>query len=66
METYSLLREFADSWALLFLFLVFVGVFAWVWRPGSRRLHDEAASLIFQHEMKPADADPVSGRVKEA
>ena len=30
VETYSLLREFADSWALLALFGVFVGVGLWV------------------------------------
>ena len=28
MQTYSLLREFADSWVLLFLTLVFLGVVA--------------------------------------
>ena len=66
METYSLLRQFADSWALLFLFLVFVATIAWVWRPGSHRLHDDAAASIFRHDLKPADADQVSGRVKEA
>ena len=52
-DTYSLLREFADSWALLALFAFFVGAFAWVWRPGSRALHDDAASSIFRDEAKP-------------
>ena len=49
-DTYSLMREFADSWALLALFLFFVGAFFWVWRPGSRKLHDAAAQSIFREE----------------
>lgn len=47
-DTYSLLREFADSWALLVLFSFFVGAFVWVWRPGSRPIHDDAAQSIFR------------------
>jgi hypothetical protein len=35
METYSFLREFADSWMLLFLFLFFIGVVVWVFLPGT-------------------------------
>ncbi|NBE06913.1 cbb3-type cytochrome c oxidase subunit 3 [Paragemmobacter ruber] len=56
METYSFLREFADSWALVALTLIFLGVVVWAFRPGSRPLHDAAAASIFRHEMKPADA----------
>jgi cytochrome c oxidase cbb3-type subunit 4 len=54
MQMYSLLREFADSWALLTLFTIFVGIGFWAWRPGSRAVHDAAARSIFDHEMKPA------------
>ena len=54
MELYSLLREFADSWALLMLFAVFQGVILWVLRPGSRKLHDDAANSIFRNDKKPA------------
>ena len=57
METYSFLREFADSWALVALTLVFVGAVVWAWRPGSSRLHDEAATSIFRNDVK-----PVAGR----
>lgn len=55
-DVYSLLREFADSWALLVLFLFFVGAFAWVWRPGSRALHDDAARSIFDDPASPEPA----------
>jgi cytochrome c oxidase cbb3-type subunit 4 len=54
METYSLLREFADSWMLLVLFLFFVGVWFWVVRPGSSALHKEAATMIFRNDDRPA------------
>ena len=57
METYSLLREFADSWMLLFLFLFFIGIVFWAFRPGSRDAHRDSADIPFRHEKKPA-ADP--------
>jgi cytochrome c oxidase cbb3-type subunit 4 len=54
METYSLLREFADSWMLLALTVVFVLVIFWAWRPGSRAMHDDAANSIFRHDATTA------------
>ena len=54
MQTYSLLREFADSWMLLALTLVFLGVGVWAFRPGSRKTHDDAAASIFRNETRPA------------
>ncbi len=58
MDIYSLLREFADSWALLFLFLMFLGVVLWAWRPGSRIVHDDVANVVFRNDLKPADPAP--------
>lgn len=58
METYSFLRTLADSWALLALTLVFVGMVVFVFRPGGRRIHRDAAESIFRHETRPADPDP--------
>ena len=67
METYSFLREFADSWALLALVLIFVGVVVFVFRPGSRKLHDDAANSIFRNDRHPATGDrPGSHKSKEA
>lgn len=54
METYTFLRQLADSWVLLLLTLFFVGVWAWAWRPGSRQTHRDAAESIFRNESKPA------------
>jgi cytochrome c oxidase cbb3-type subunit 4 len=59
MELYSLLREFADSWVLLFLTVFFLGVFVWVWRPGSRGVHNDIANSIFRNDQKPA-GEPLS------
>ncbi|RYH02604.1 cbb3-type cytochrome c oxidase subunit 3 [Salipiger sp. IMCC34102] len=50
MDTYSLLRHLADSWVLLVLTLIFLGVILWAFRPGSRRLHDDAAEIPFRHD----------------
>lgn len=54
MDMYSLMREFADSWALLALFVVFLGVVLWAYRPGSRAVHDDIAKSIFRNDLKPA------------
>ena len=53
METYTLLREFADSWVLLALTLIFVFVFLWSFRPGSNRIHQQAANVVFRNDDKP-------------
>jgi cytochrome c oxidase cbb3-type subunit 4 len=45
MDTYSVMRHFADSWGLLAMALFFVGAIVFVFRPGSRRLADEAANI---------------------
>lgn len=67
MDTYSLLRQFADSWMLLALTLIFVGVIVWAFRPGSRRLHQDAAESIFHdHDQAPAGADEARSAKKEA
>ncbi|CUH52391.1 CcoQ/FixQ family Cbb3-type cytochrome c oxidase assembly chaperone [Shimia marina] len=54
METYSLLREFADSWMLLFLFLFFMAIVFWVFRPGATKEYRDTANIPFRHEDKPA------------
>lgn len=54
MDIYSLMRQFADSWALLVLFTVFLGVILFVYRPGARAMQDDAARSIFRNESRPA------------
>lgn len=55
MDTYSLLREFADSWFLLGMTLFFLGACLFAFRPGSRAIHEDAARAVFRGEA-PADA----------
>ena len=58
METYSFLRELADSWVLLILTLFFLGIIAWSFRPGSRATHDDTADIPFRNDTLPdADSD---------
>ena len=60
METYTLLREFADSWMLLLLFTVFVGIFFWAFRPGSNEVHRDTANIPFRHDDRPAPSEEAS------
>ncbi len=56
MESYTLLRQFADSWMLLLLFIFFVGIIVWVFRPGSTKTYQDTANIPFRHEDKPAQS----------
>ncbi|NNE79287.1 MAG: cbb3-type cytochrome c oxidase subunit 3 [Silicimonas sp.] len=61
METYTFLRELADSWVLLAMFTFFVGVCLWVFRPSAKAADAEAASIPFRNETRPV-ADPASDK----
>jgi cytochrome c oxidase cbb3-type subunit 4 len=54
MATYTFLRELADSWALLVMSGVFLGIVLWAFRPGSARVHARTADIPFRHEDRPA------------
>lgn len=58
METYSFLRQLADSWALLAMFAFFAFIVFWALRPGSRAIHDDAANIPLRHEDRPAAPVP--------
>jgi cytochrome c oxidase cbb3-type subunit 4 len=61
-DTYSIFRLIADSWVLLAMFVFFLGVVVWAFRPGSRKVHEDSASIPFRHEDKPAgDGDDTPG-----
>ena len=47
---YDFLRSLADSWALLILFVIFLGVIFWAFRPGSRSLHNDIADIPFRND----------------
>jgi cytochrome c oxidase cbb3-type subunit 4 len=50
MDTYTAMRHFADSWGLLAMALFFVGAAVFAFRPGSRKLADEAAQIPLKDE----------------
>ena len=54
METYSALRAFADSWALLAMMLFLIGMVAFLFRPGAARRQHDAATAIFRNDDRPA------------
>ena len=53
-DTYSLLREFADSWFLLMMMGVFIAIVLFALRPGSRKIHDDIAQIPFRND-KPGE-----------
>lgn len=66
MDLYSFLRQFADSWAMLVIFVVFILVVIWAFRPGSRRIHEDIANIPFRHEDKPARSGNIGAKAQEA
>jgi cytochrome c oxidase cbb3-type subunit 4 len=50
METYSILRQFADSWGLLAMVLFFAGVILYALRPGAKKLYDDSAQIPFRND----------------
>ncbi len=47
---YDNLRHFADSWGLMAMLVVFVVLCLWPFRPGARKLNEEAAEAIFKDD----------------
>ncbi len=65
MDTYSILRQFADSWGLLVMFLFFLSVILWAFRPGAKAAQDDSADIVFRNDRKPAEPTRAT-QVKEA
>lgn len=49
---YESFRQFADSWGLLYLFVLFTGVILYTFRPGTKGLSDDAAKIPFREDEK--------------
>ncbi|WP_425403557.1 cbb3-type cytochrome oxidase subunit 3 [Hwanghaeella sp.] len=47
---YETLRHAADSWGLVYLFVLFVGVIAYTFRPGGKKAADEAANIPLKED----------------
>ena len=49
-STYETMRQFADSWGLFAMVVIFTVLVAWPFRPGGRKQSDDAANVIFRDE----------------
>jgi len=49
---YHSMRQFADSWGLLYMTVVFVTVVAWTFRPGSKKTGEDAANIPFKEDRR--------------
>lgn len=55
-HAYEGLRQFADSWGLIYMFAVFLGVTAMILRPGAKSRAQEAARIPLDDDiMLPGD-----------
>ena len=46
----DMLRHLADSYGLIFLGILFVGLIGWTFRRGARRDNARAATMIFEQD----------------
>lgn len=60
MDTYSILREFADSWMLLAMFSFFIGVVLWAFWPSAQAARDDAAAIPFKSDGAEQRPSPLS------
>ena len=49
---YSTFRQFADSWVLLYMFLLFIGVIVFTFRPGSKKVSEELAQIPLKEDAE--------------
>jgi cytochrome c oxidase cbb3-type subunit 4 len=50
VSTYEILRHFADSWGLLAMVLLFIGLAAWPFRPSASEDNEAAKLMIFAED----------------
>ncbi|GJM02955.1 MAG: cbb3-type cytochrome C oxidase subunit 3 [Rhodomicrobium sp.] len=55
MDLYTELRQFADSWGLLYMMLIFIVVLFFVFRPGSKSYYEHQARIPLDEETSPDD-----------
>ena len=62
METYTFLRYAADSWGLVAMFIFFIGVVLFVYRPGASKVYRDVAAIPQRNEDKPAARDGAASK----
>jgi Cbb3-type cytochrome oxidase, subunit 3 len=57
METYTAMRQFADSWGLLAMFLFFAGVVVYAMAPARKKDAERASQIPFRDYSDPDHAE---------
>ncbi len=47
---YTILRELADSWFMLIMFAMFIGIIIFAFRPGTKASYDRLRNLPLQDD----------------
>ena len=47
---YTFLPELADSWGVLSLMLIFLGVIVYAFRPGTKKLYKDISDIPFRND----------------
>ena len=47
---YTFLRELADSWGMLSLLLIFLGIVVWAFHPGTKELYKYISDIPFRND----------------
>ncbi|MBL4645083.1 MAG: CcoQ/FixQ family Cbb3-type cytochrome c oxidase assembly chaperone [Hyphomicrobiales bacterium] len=47
---YENMRVAANSWGLVYLFILFVGVLAFTFRPGTKKQAEHTARILFEED----------------
>jgi len=50
METYTFLRQLADSWVLVAMFAFLIGAYIWAFLPSQHGAREEASLIPFRNE----------------
>ncbi len=64
MDTYSLLRQIADSWVLLAMFAFFIGAGIWAFLPSQRSAREDASMIPLRNDDGPIEADTDTSNAK--
>ena len=57
METYDTLRYFVSLASLVAMFVLFIGVVLFLFRPGSKKVHVDSSRMIFRNDDRPLATD---------
>ena len=47
---YTFLRMLADSWGMLSMLLIFLGIIVWAFRPGTKKLYKDISDIPLRND----------------